>query len=30
VTAPAKTLPDNPGLLKALLLAERAESERLR
>lgn len=28
--APAETLPDDPGLLKALLLAERTESERLR
>jgi Transposase C of IS166 homeodomain len=30
VTPPADTLPDDPGLLKAMLLAERAESERLR
>jgi transposase len=30
VTTAAETLPDDPGLLKAMLLAERAESERLR
>jgi hypothetical protein len=30
VTAPAEALPDDSGLLKAMLLAERAESERLR
>jgi transposase len=30
VTSPAEALPDNPDLLKAMLLAERAESERLR
>jgi transposase len=30
VTSSAATLPDDPGLLKAMLLAERAESERLR
>jgi transposase len=30
VTSPAATLPDDPSLLKAMLLAERAESERLR
>jgi transposase len=30
VTTSASTLPDDPGLLKAMLLAERAESERLR
>jgi transposase len=30
VTATAEALPDDPGLLKAMLLAERAESERLR
>jgi hypothetical protein len=29
VTAPADNLPDDPGQLKAMLLAERAESERL-
>src|SRR5215468_1343195 len=30
VTRAAATLPDDPDLLKAMLLAERAESERLR
>jgi hypothetical protein len=30
MASPAATLPDNPDLLKAMLLAERAESERLR
>jgi transposase len=30
VTARPETLPDDPGLLKAMLLAERAESDRLR
>ena len=30
MTTRADTLPDDPGLLKAMLLAERAESERLR
>ena len=30
MTAPASALPDNPDLLKAMLLEERAESERLR
>jgi len=30
VTTSAEALPDDPGLLKAMLLAERAESERLR
>jgi len=30
VTTAAEALPDDPGLLKAMLLAERAESERLR
>jgi transposase len=30
VTSPAEALPDNPDLLKAMVLAERAESERLR
>jgi hypothetical protein len=30
VTSSAATLPDDPSLLKAMLLAERAESERLR
>jgi len=30
VTAPAPALPDDPGLLKTMLLEERAESERLR
>ena len=30
MTAPTDILPDDPGLLKAMLLAERAESERLR
>jgi transposase len=30
VTASTASLPDDPGLLKAMLLAERAESERLR
>jgi transposase len=30
VTSPVTTLPDDPSLLKAMLLAERAESERLR
>jgi len=30
MTSPAETLPDEPDLLKAMLLAERAESERLR
>ena len=30
MTSTAATLPDNPDLLKAMLLAERAESERLR
>jgi len=30
VIAPAETLPDDPGLLKAMLIAERLESERLR
>jgi transposase len=30
VTSPAATLPDDPSLLKAMLLAERAESDRLR
>ena len=30
MTIPAEALPDDPGLLKAMLLAERAESERLR
>jgi transposase len=30
VTSATKALPDNPDLLKAMLLAERAESERLR
>jgi transposase len=30
VTSPASGLPDDPGLLKAMLLEERAESERLR
>ncbi len=30
MTAPAPALPDDPGLLKAMLLEERAESERLR
>ena len=30
MTAPAPALPDDPGLLKAMLLDERAESERLR
>jgi len=30
VTAPASALPDDPDLLKAMLLEERAESERLR
>lgn len=28
--APADTLPNDPGLLKAMLIAERTESERLR
>jgi hypothetical protein len=30
VRSTAATLPDNPDLLKAMLLAERVESERLR
>ena len=30
MTAPAPALPDDPGTLKAMLLEERAESERLR
>ena len=30
MTSPVETLPDEPDLLKAMLLAERAESERLR
>ena len=30
MTSPASGLPDDPGLLKAMLLEERAESERLR
>ena len=30
VTSPAPALPDDPGLLKMMLLEERAESERLR
>ena len=30
VTSATEALPDNPDLLKAMLLAERAESERLR
>src|SRR5271154_6637172 len=30
VTTTAAALPDDPGMLKAMLLAERAESERLR
>jgi hypothetical protein len=30
VITPADTLPDDPGLLKAMLIAERIESERLR
>src|SRR3954468_24666065 len=30
VTTPAPALPDDPGLLKTMLLEERAESERLR
>jgi hypothetical protein len=30
VTSAAEALPDDPDLLKAMLLAERAESERLR
>jgi hypothetical protein len=30
VTSAAEALPDNPDLLKAMVLAERAESERLR
>ena len=30
VSAPADALPDDPGLLKAMLIAERIESERLR
>lgn len=30
MTAPADALPDDPGLLKAMLIAERTESERLR
>jgi transposase len=30
VTAPAPALPDDPGMLKMMLLEERAESERLR
>ena len=30
MNAPADALPDDPGLLKAMLIAERAESERLR
>jgi transposase len=30
VTIPAEALPEDPGLLKAMLLAERAESDRLR
>jgi transposase len=30
VSAPPQSLPDDPGLLKAMLVAERAESERLR
>src|ERR1700761_7031770 len=30
VTTTAEALPDDPGMLKAMLLAERAESDRLR
>ena len=30
MTASAPTLPDDPGMLKAMLIAERAESDRLR